>query len=258
MRKAIIIVFGILAWCTAAAQSMDAQPHREATGVVIPNRSVALGAKIMGRINTIHHLEGEGVTAGELLISLDDAELRADLASVQASLGEAKAELKHAGREEARIRKLYRAKTLSQDELEDAVLIHTANRERLKMAQAAVAKTQAQWSETQIKAPFAGVITQQDAEIGQITQPGIMLLVLEDHSRLKLRTKVKERDIPHIELGQTVSVTIGALSGKTLLGAVSKIIPSGDLSTHAFVVETTLPRQDKLYPGMFGKANFSQ
>ncbi|MCP4410548.1 MAG: efflux RND transporter periplasmic adaptor subunit [Gammaproteobacteria bacterium] len=258
MRKIIIAVFGILTCCAAAAQSMDAQPRREATGVVMPSRSVALAAKIMGRINTIHHQEGEGVTDGELLISLNDAELRADLASVQASLGEAKAELKHAGREEARIRKLYRAKTLSQDELEDAALIHTANRERLKMAQAAVAKAQAQLNEAQIKAPFAGIITQKDAEIGQVTQPGTMLLVLEDHSRLKLRTKVKERDIPHIELGQTVSVTIDALSSKTLLGTVSKIIPSGDLSTHAFVVETTLPRLDKLYPGMFGKASFNQ
>jgi RND family efflux transporter MFP subunit len=210
----------------------------------------------MGRINAVHYEEGDTVKAGELLIGLDNAELHAELASAQASLGMARAELEHARREEERVKKLYRAKSLSQDELDDTALAHAAAREQLKMAQASVVKAQTALDETRIQAPFPGVIIHKQAEIGQVTQPGAMLFVLEDHSQLKLRSRVKEHDVPHISIGQGATVTIDALDGLKLRGTVSKIIPSGDLSTHAFVVEVMLPAQNKLYPGMFGKADF--
>ena len=76
---------------------------------------------------------------------------------------------------------------------------------------------------------------------------GEALLELEDQSTLKFRTRVKERDIAHIEIGQEMTVTIDALDDLRLAGTVSTIIPSGDISTHEFTVEATLPPQDRLY-----------
>jgi membrane fusion protein (multidrug efflux system) len=252
------IVVGLSFPSLGSAENLKVQPRRESTGVVMPERSVALAAKIMGRIDAVHFDEGDTVGVNDLLISLDNAELRAELAHAQAALGLAQAELEHARKEEARIRKLYRSKSLSRDEFDDAALEHTAAGERLKMAEATLAQTQARLDETLIKAPFAGVITRKEAELGQLTRPGATLLVLEDHKQLKLRTRVKEQDIPYISPGQSVSVTIDALDGLKLEGKVSKIIPSGDVTTHAFVVEAVLPSREKLYPGMFGKADFSR
>ena len=253
----LAIVIGLSFPGLGSAENLKISPRRESTGVVMPERSVALAAKIMGRINAVHFEEGDRVQANDMLISLDNAELRAELAYAQASLGLARAELEHARKEEARVRKLYQTKSLSQDALDDAVLEHTAARERLNMAKATLDQTQARLDETLIRAPFAGVITRKEAELGQLTQPGATLLMLEDHSQLKLRTRVKEQDIPHIAPGQGVSVIIDALDGLKLEGKVSKIIPSGDVTTHAFVVEAELPPREKLYPGMFAKANFS-
>ena len=252
------IIAGLMFPFPGSAENLKFQSRRESTGVVMPERSVALAAKTMGRIDAVHFEEGDTVAANDLLISLNNAELRAELAHAQAATGLAQAELEHARKEEARIRKLYRSKSLSRDELDDAALEHTSARERLKMAEATLAQTQARLDETLIKAPFTGVITRKEAELGQLTRPGATLLVLEDHSRLKLRTGVKEQDIPYIKRGQNVSVTIDALGGLKLEGTVSKIIPSGDVTTHAFVVEAVLPPQKKLYPGMFGKADFSR
>ena len=58
--------------------------------------------------------------------------------------------------------------------------------------------------------------------------------------------------------GQTITVTIDALDDVALEATITKIVPSGDLATHDFLVEATLPAQDKLYPGMFGKAEFTR
>jgi multidrug resistance efflux pump len=112
--------------------------------------------------------------------------------------------------------------------------------------------------ETKIRAPFAGVIIRKNVEMGDVTAPGEPLLVLEDHATLKFRTGVKEKDIAGIDKGQAVTVTIDALDDLALPATVTKIVPSGDPSTHEFVVEATLPRREKLYPGMFGKARFER
>lgn len=113
-------------------------------------------------------------------------------------------------------------------------------------------------AETKIRAPFGGIIIEKHVEIGDVTAPGEGLLKLEDHHVLKFRTSVKERDIPRIESGQKVDITVDARNGLELEATVIKIIPSGNTTTHEFVVEAALPVQDKLYPGMFGKAKFSR
>jgi RND family efflux transporter MFP subunit len=221
----------------------------------MPNRAVALSAKIMGRIQVITRDEGQGVKEGETLLVMDDAELQADLASAQASLALAKVELEHRKRVDARMKRLHKTQSISEDELDEGKFRYAAARERYRIAEAEVAKVKALLKETLLIAPFGAVVTAKHAEIGQLIQPGEPLLVLEDHSQLKFRTKVKEQDIPHIVIGQTVYVTIDALNDLRLEGKVSKIIPSGG-PTHTFVVEATLPAREKLLPGMFGKAEF--
>lgn len=68
------------------AQTFDTQLVPTSTGVVIPGRSVTLAAKIVGRVAAVNVEEGDLVNANELLIDIDDAELRADLAAAEARL----------------------------------------------------------------------------------------------------------------------------------------------------------------------------
>ncbi len=227
-----------------------------ATGVILPAHQVVLSAKIMGRVNKIAVEEANVVKKGTVLLTLEDAEPRADLSSAKASVALAKEELKHAQRVEERMKRLAKSQSVSQDRIDDAVFQSAAAKERVKVAEANVAKVQAMLKQSSIKAPFDGVITEKKVELGHLTQPGEALFVLEDHSQLKFRMKVKEKDIPYIKLEQPLTITIDALQGLKLEAKVSKLIPSGDPATHAFVVEALLEPADNLYPGMFGKAEF--
>ncbi len=252
-----IVVALSLAPIFALAQSATVESRRDATGIIAANRSVALSAKITGRIEQIGFEEGETVKKGQALAIMNAAELEADLAVAQASLGLATVELEHARKVEARIERLFKRKTVSEDALDEARYNTRAAQQRVRAARAEIARADAILSEARLIAPFDAVVTEKNAEVGQLTRPGEILFVLEDHGVLKFRTHVKERDIPFIELGQSVVVTIDALDNARLNGKVSKIIPSGGKS-HTFVVEATLPATDKLYPGMFGKAEFSR
>jgi membrane fusion protein, multidrug efflux system len=166
-------------------------------------------------------------------------------------------ELAHRQSESERIARLYNMKTVPQSQLDNVKYDFETAGQKLKLGGAKIAKVRALLKETRLIAPFDAFIISRQAEIGQLAHPGDGLLVLEDHNQLRFRTKVKERDIPHIAVGQIVYVTIDALDDLRLECRVNKIIPSGS-TNHTFVVETTLPRHDKLYPGMFGKANFTE
>jgi RND family efflux transporter MFP subunit len=240
----------------AWAQNVAAKSTRDATGIIAANRTVALSAKITARIEEIGLEEGEFAKQGQILAIMNATELEADLAAAEASLRLAAVERDYAHKVESRVLRLFKRNTVSEDALDEAKYNTLAARERVRAAKADVARAGAILSETRLIAPFDGVVIERHAEVGQLTRPGETLFVLEDHGTLKFRTHVKERDIPFIELGQLVVVTIDALDDARLNGKVTKIIPSGDAS-HTFVVEATLPATNKLYPGMFGKAEFS-
>ena len=240
----------------SAVVAQDIKHTATSTGVVIPDRSVVLAAKIVGRVAAVNAEEGDAVDKDDILIDIGDAELSADLAAAEARLKREQINLEHTEKLAARVEKLYKQNAASAEQLDDTSYRYAAAAEQVASARASVARAQAMLDETKITAPFAGIVIQKAVEVGDVTSPGEPLIKLEDHSTLKFRTSVKEKDIPFVETGQKITVTIDALDDLELDATVSKIVPSGDLTTHEFTVEAVLPKQDKLYPGMFGIAKF--
>lgn len=257
-RNTALPILFFLSFSVTVAQDRVNQPSPSSTGVVIPNRSVTLAAKIVGRVAAVNVEEGDLVDAGDILIDIADAELRANLAAAQARQRMEEISWAHQEKLAERIRNLREQGTVSAENLDDANFKVDAAEQAVANAKAEVARARATLAETKIHAPFAAVIVRKNVESGAVTAPGQPLLVLEDHGALKFRTSVKEQNIARIGMGQIVIVSIDALDHLTLSATVTKIIPSGDLSTHEFIVEAALPRHDKLYPGMFGKVEFAR
>ena len=257
-RRVVIPTLLLLVCSVALAQDQPDAFPATSTGVVMADRSVTLSAKIVGRVSSVNVDEADRVGVGDILVDIEDAELLANLAAARARLRMEELNWAHQEKLAERIRNLREQGTVSAENLDDANFKVDAAEQSVASAKAEVARARAMLAETKIRASFAGVITRKDVEPGVVTAPGIALLVLEDHASLKFRTSVKEQDIAHIEVGQTLTVTIDALDGLALVATVTKIVPSGDLSTHEFVVEATLPRHDKVFPGMFGKATFAR
>lgn len=251
------IVLTLICSVSMAQQSVNLPPPTS-TGVVVPDRTVTLAAKIVGRVVAVNADEGDRVKMGDIMVDIGDAELRANLSAAEARLRMEEATLAHQKKLAERVQRLREQGTVSVENLDDANFKVEAGEQAVAIASAEVARARAMLGETKIRAPFDGVIIRRDIETGDVTAPGEPLLVLEDHATLLFRTNVKEQDVPRVALGQTIIVTIDALDDLALEATVTKIIPSGDLSSHEFLVEATLPPRDKLYPGMFGKAEFTR
>ncbi len=126
-------------------------------------------------------------------------------------------------------------------------------------AQASAALSQARTSlgYTEVRAPFAGVVTGKNADSGAIASPGMPLFTLEDSRKYRLEVTVDENSIRIVRAGQNVSVYLDALGGAAISGKVEEIVPAADASSRSFLVKIGLPPDAHLLSGMFGRARFA-
>lgn len=245
----------LLALLTSISSVQAATTSRVVTGDVIANRSVTLSTRIMGRIVQVYATEGEQITSDQVLVELDATEYQAQLRIAQAARERAEAELAHRQRNRTRLQQLTQNNAVSQEAVDEAIYALEIAEANLKVAKAEIEAIQSTLAETRIKAPFDAVVIKKSAEIGLVTQPGQSLYEIQDQSQLRFRARIKERDLIHIKHGDQAQVSFSAL-GKTPVSArVIKIIPYGD-NRHTFLIEMSLPQQNGLLPGMFGKAVF--
>ena len=93
-------------------------------------------------------------------------------------------------------------------------------------------------------------ISKKYVEIGERVQAGQPVLEVMDLSSLRAAFSVPDTKVNEFRLGQNLSVKADALSGRQLIGRVSKILPAADLRTRSFEIEVTIHEPDGLRPGM--------
>jgi RND family efflux transporter MFP subunit len=255
MKLTVPLVFLLLLSTSFQLNAESKSTSRIVTGDVIANRTVTLATRIMGRITGVHADEGDRITAGTVIVDIDDTEFSAKLRYARAAEERAQAELDHRKRVWDRLARLRKKDVASEDAIDEAEYAYKVAEANLKAARAEIDSIKSTLAETRIKVPFDAVVVSKNAETGRVTQPGEPLYTIQDQSRLKFRARVKERDLAHISLQDKAEISITALGDKVIVAPVTRIIPFGD-ERHTFVVELDLPPVAGLYPGMFGKAVF--
>lgn len=98
---------------------------------------------------------------------------------------------------------------------------------------------------TELRAPFAGVLTVREAELGQLAGPGVAIFTLADIDHVWLRAYVNEQDIGKVRLDQPVDVTTDTYPGKKYKGRISFISPDAEFTPKT--VETHAERVTLVY-----------
>lgn len=222
------------------ARLVQAPLRVEVTGRVTAATQATLSSKVQGMVQEVRVREGSAVIKGQTLVVLDNRDLKAELARADAEVDNARSHWR-------RMEQLFASEAVSRQELENAVRAY-------KVAEAARKGVLARLSYTEIKAPFAGVVTEKNVEAGELASPGQPLLKIEDPQHLRLEATVAENDVKAVSPGGRVTVVIDALDAqRPLTGTIAQILPSGDPATHTFVVKVDLPSTPGLKAGMFGR-----
>jgi RND family efflux transporter MFP subunit len=210
----------------------------------VPWQQVELKARVAGYIEKISVDKGDVVTAQQPLIKIEVPELKADLIGHRAEVTAAEIEVK----------RLHEARAKSPDlilpqSVDDAEA-------KLAIAKASMERTNALIDLAQIKAPFAGTITDRRVDPGAFAAAGGDTLVqLTDVSTLRLQVPVIEIETALLKVGQQIEAKVEALGGAILKGTISRIAGTLDADTRTMLIEADFKNDDgQLRPGLFATA----
>jgi RND family efflux transporter MFP subunit len=209
------------------------------SGLVASNAEARLSFKIGGIISRIYVKEGDHVTAGQLLATLD-------LTEVDAQVTQAAQNVDKAGRDEARIKNLYRDTVATLEQVQNSHTAFTVATEALR-----IANFNREYA--QIRATSSGTILQKIMNEGEYASAGSAVLQFNgvDRSGWVVRFGVSDKDWAILHRGDKASITMDAYPEHRFRGVITKLAEGADADGTYAVEVTIAPEGRKLAPGLF-------
>ena len=230
-------------------ESVRVQPQSlpnqfETVGTLRADESVIVRPEVAGEIETINFKEGERVAAGQLLFTLDDALVRADL-------NEANANLQNARRAFDRATELAARQLIAGADLD-------TKRAEFGVAQARAASARTRVAKTRITAPFAGVTGLRNVSAGDYVNVGQELVPLVRLDPIELDLRVPEVVLSSLEVGQKVLFGVDAFRDQRFEAEVVAIAPTVDAGGRSVALRARTANPDlKLRPGMSARVRIT-
>ncbi len=196
--------------------------HAPLVGEVTAETTASVGFQVTGRISERPVRRGQRLVAGEPLARLDSRDLAARVDSVQAELAQARAEARLAAQELERTRQLQERLVASRQALDQAISREQATRARAASAEARLAEARNALDYATLAAPFAGVVIEIVADVGEVVAAGQPVVRLAADDGRLVEVAVPERrlvDVPdtgiaHLESDSVqVEATLDSVSG---------------------------------------------
>ncbi|MEY4258333.1 MAG: Nickel and cobalt resistance protein CnrB [Pseudomonadota bacterium] len=211
-----------------------------ANGSLAAWQEAIIGAEANGlKITEVRVNVGDRVQRGDVLAVLQADTLRAELAQAEAALAEANASAQEAKAQSDRARNLQQQGFFSNAQLSQTLAADASAQARVQSARAMVQLQTVRLSQTQVRAPDAGVISARQATVGSVVGAGTELFRLIRQGRIEWRAEVTATEIGRIRVGAPVQVK--AASGQMLQGKVRMVSPSVDAQTRNAIVYVDLP-----------------
>jgi RND family efflux transporter MFP subunit len=234
-----------------------------ATGFVQPKvgAEVRVGSRLSGIVKKLNVNVGDEVERGEILATLDDAELVAGIAEAMAGLVLATAELEFA---EDELRRMVTLGDLVPDfgvqEARKAVAVRAA---QVELQKASLEKIEIRRSYAEIVAPISGTIASVSTYEGETVAASFAaptFMVIVDLNRLEVQAYIDETDIGRVYVGQSVSFTIDAYPRTELTGSVRAVLPKANIVNNVVnyvaTVDIEAGAEMKIRPEMTTRLHF--
>lgn len=255
----------------------------ETTGTVHAKTESTLSSKLLAEIKKINVKEGDLINKGDMLVLLDDSQVKAQLQQAEQAREEAlnahaaavsgadsaRAAAKLAGDTYKRYLDLYNDKALSKQEFEDietknsqakagllqAEAMVQAASNRIKQADAAVLSARSFDKDSVIYAPYNGLVTAKMMEPGDLASPGAPILGVEETQSYYVEFVIPEAHAKRIGMGKKVSIVIPAANDLLLEGTVYTTAQAADSNTRSFMFKASFPLNKSVRSGVYAKVS---
>src|SRR5207244_8063302 len=225
----------------AVARSDTVRDEIAATGQIEAVQSIDLRPEVGGRLVEFRVREGQAVEQGTSLCKVDDAQLKAQVAQLEAQ-------------RDLALQALARAKELAQQNASSTADLEKAEAEA-RSAQAQYDLQRIRLDRTTVRAPFAGAVGQRYVSLGDYVTNSTKLVSLHTVNPQRAAFQVPERFARDLKSGQAVSFRVAAIAGRDFIGQVDFVDPIVQLPGRTILVKARVPNQQRLLqPGMFIEA----
>ena len=227
-----------------------------ASGKVEAVQNANLSTRMMGFVNNIPFNVGDKVTKGQLLISINSADISAQKAQANASITEATAAFNNTEKDYNRFTSLFKENSASQKEMDDISANYKMAKARLEAANQMKNQVNAQLSYSNIVAPFSGVITGKFVNKGDMANPGMPLISIETPGNYQIISMIPESEITSIKNGTNVTVIVKS-TNQLITGKVTEVSSSAKNTGGQYLVKVLLDKTTvQLLSGMFTSVQF--
>lgn len=254
--SSIFIATGALAASAPALQSLTITPEqtpseRVVDGTIEAINQATVSAQTAGRITDLYFDVNDFVPAGAVILRMRGTEQRASLQQAQSSLAEAVARDAEARQQFKRIEGLFNEKVATRKEYDEATANRDAAQARLESARAAVAAAQEGVAYTEVRAPYAGIVTKRHVQVGESVQAGSALMSGVSLQYLRVNLELPQSVVEKVRNTRKAAIYV---NGRRVEASSLVIFPEANTDTHTFHARASLPANaTDLHPGMFVK-----
>jgi HlyD family secretion protein len=272
----------------ATAQAVQAGgsaslPVLVATGYVVARHSSDVGVKTGGRLASLKFEEGTRVRKGDVIAEIEHADIDAQLEAARRAVGEAEAQLAQmVAAHNEDVRTLERQRALAKDGITTNAALTGAEATaavaaaRVKSAEATIASARARVrvteeaiENTNVRAPFNGVVIKKRAEVGETVSPfgvagqstreGGAIATIADLGELEVQTEVSENGVAKLVPAMPAEVKLQAYQDQVYKGRLRQVFPSADRAKSIVEVRVTILDPDvRVKPEMTATVTFQE
>ena len=228
-------------------------------GSTAPLQATVLYARTSGYVKSYKIDIGDRVSAGQLLAEIESPETDEQLREARANLEQNRANLALSGQRLERVKALYEQRAAGRGELDDLTASNNSATAAVRVTEAVVARLGKEVSFQKVVAPFDGVVTQRNVDLGSLVTSGSAnsvtpLFRIEQTRVLRVFVDVPQTAAPSVAVGQTVRVEVRERAGRKFEGKVVRTAGSVDPATRTLRTEIHVPNpQGELMAGAYAQ-----
>jgi RND family efflux transporter MFP subunit len=221
-------------------------------GSIIAKQNTQISSRVMAQIERLNVRAGDKVNQGDLLVSLQQDDFKAQLAQSDAQINAIQASLTQAQKQLTRIESIYAQGLVSLSELDNARANFDSLSANLIAAKQQHTQAKVALGYTRITAPISGVVVERLVEPGDTVTPGQALIGLYNPQQLQVEFNVRESQAVKLQLGQRLTIKLPALN-LTKAATVAEIVPVADSNARSLLIRLDFDASAGVMPGLYAQ-----
>lgn len=232
--------------------------ERVLDGTVEAVNRTTVSAQTAGEVIEVLYDVDDYVKQKDVLVRIKARSQSASKKQAQAGLAEAQARLKQAKQEFTRVENIYERQLVSKSKLDDATAELNSARARLASARAGLNKADEQLGNTQVRAPYSGIVIERHVDVGEFVSVGQKLMTGVSLEELRINVDVPQKLVNTLRKFKIARLLMSDLDVDAISASDLTIFPYADPVTNTFRVRVNLENSvEGLFPGMFVKVAFT-